>query len=187
MVVANYTASYAAFLNCLRALCLLVLASMTGCATCPVGREVVIPSSDTTDPAVVLDFHLPNGQIVSASPNSVPSAVTVPGGGTVTLIAKASDDQGVKDVQLWIGTKTCSIDPNTGTASCSGPGSQGAPTASNRDTRTAGQNGCTERLVSHNLVVNNTPRGSVSYEVGARGVNFGGREVRIPLIRLEAQ
>lgn len=40
--------------------------------------------------------------------------------------------------------------------------------------------GCTERLVSHNLAVRNTARGSVSHEVEARGVNFGGRELRIP-------
>jgi hypothetical protein len=183
MIVVNYTSHY---LTILRALCLLVPAAMAGCA-CQVGREVVIPSADNTEPAIVLDFHLPNGQTLSASPNSVPSTVTVPGGGTVTVIAKASDDQGIKDVQLWIGTETCSYDPNNETESCVLPGLQTGPSASNRDTKTAGQSGCSERLVKQNLKVHNTPNGRVSHEVVAKGVNFGGREVRIPLIRLEAQ
>ena len=187
MTVANYSSRYTTFL---KTLCLLILAAMTGCVhsvvgRCVVGREVVITSSDTTAPTVVLDFHLPNGQIVSASLNSAPSTVTVPGGGKVTLIANASDDQGAKDVQLWIGTKTCSV--NAGTTTCSGPGLLGAPTANNGDTLTAGQTGCTERLVSHNLEVRNTPSGSLSHEVEVRGLNFSGTEVRIPLIRLVAQ
>lgn len=180
MTLANYDLRYAS-------LCSLALVTLTGCATCQVGHEVVISSSDTTDPAVVLDFHLPNGNIISASPNSVPATVVVPGGGTVTLIARASDDQGVKDVQLWIGTKTCKIDSGSETESCAGPGLQGAPTVSNRDARTSGQNGCTGRLAKHNLAVSKTSHGSVSYEVEARGINFDGREVRMPFIRLEAQ
>jgi hypothetical protein len=197
MGTANRRSPYAAFL---KGSCLLAPASLMGCTTpspsstppapmssCSLGKEVVIPASDATDPTVVLDFFLPNGQTVSVSPNSVPSTVIVPRGGTVALWAKASDGQGIKDVQLWIGTKTCSIDASAGTAACSGPGLLGAPTASNRDTDVVGQNGCTERMVAQNLVVKNTRSSSVSYEVEVRGVNFGGREVRIPMIRLEAQ
>jgi hypothetical protein len=165
----------------------LAMASVTGCGSCPVGHEIMIPTADQTDPAVALDFHLPSGQIISASAASSPGVVIVPGGGTVTLIASVTDDQGAKDIQLWIGTKTCTIDPATGTATCSGPGLQGAPTASNPDTRSAGQSGCTARLVSHNLIVSRTPTRSVSYEVEARGLNFGGRQARTQLIRLEAQ
>jgi hypothetical protein len=164
-----------------------VVASMAGCGSCPVGREIVIPAADQTDPAVALEFHLPGGQIISASAASSPPVVVVPGGGTVTLIASATDDQGAKDIQLWIGTKTCTTDPAAGTTTCSGPGLQGAPTASNPDARAAGQNGCTARVVSHNLVVTRTPTRSVSYEVEARGLNFGGRQARTQLIRLEAQ
>ena len=122
---------------------------------------------------------------MSVLPSSVPSTITVPGGGTVTLVAKASDNQGVQDVQLWIGTRSCSF--TGGIATCSGPGLLGAPTASNRDSGTAGRNGCTERLVKENLVVRNTSTGSVSHDVQARGENFGGREVRTPFIHLQAQ
>lgn len=166
---------------------LVAAASMTGCGACPLGREIVIPTVDQTDPTVALDFHLPDGQIISASAVSSPRVIIVPSGGTVTLIASATDDQGAKDIQLWIGTKICTTDPATETTSCSGPGLQGAPTASNPDTRTAGQGGCTARQVSHNLVVTRTPTRSVSYEVEARGLNFGGRQARTQLIRLEAQ
>jgi hypothetical protein len=179
----------------LKIFCLLAVSAMGGCvnnddfATCGlVGSRVVIPSSDTTDPAVVLDFHLPDGQIVSVSSSSAsPSSVTASSNGTVTLFAKASDDQGIRDVQLWIGTTTCSIDPSSGSLTCSGPTSGAAPTASNRDTRGPGETGCTERLVQHNLVVSYTPTSSTSHGVSARGVNFGGREVRIGVIRLQAQ
>src|SRR5262245_40715273 len=83
-----------------------VLATLMGCATrCVVGQQVTIPSSDTTDPAIVIDFHLPGGQIVSATPTSAPPRVIAPTSGTVTLIAKASDPQGVRDIQLFVGTK----------------------------------------------------------------------------------
>jgi hypothetical protein len=168
------------------ALGLVCLATIAGCATspCSVGRTVTIPANDATQPSVVLDLHLPGGKIESATPSVHPAKVTAPSDGTVTLIAKASDPDGVRDIQLWIGTRTCS---GTDAASCSGPGSLGKPTASNRDPGTPSQVGCTERLVSHNVVVSRTSRGSVSHEVSVRGINFAGQEVRVPMIRLEAQ
>lgn len=191
MTAARRHSSHAGFL---RPFCLLALPAMAGCtpngdddfARCGlVGSPIVIPSSDTTDPAVVIDFFLPDGQVVSVSSSSTsPSTVTAPSNGTVTLFAKASDDQGIRDVQLWIVTKTCSFD-NAGNLTCSAPLVLEAPTASNPDTRSPGEDGCTERLVQHNLEVRNTSRERISHEVNARGVNFGGREVRTSTILLQ--
>jgi hypothetical protein len=176
-----------------KALAFLSAVTVIGCqdggsSKCLLGREVTIPSSDATAPAMAVDFHLPDGRIVSVSSNAPPpsSPIRSPNG-KVTILAKASDDQGVRDSQLWVGTRTCSIDPNAGTVSCSGPGLQGSPTVSNRDPSGPGQKGCTERLVSYNLTISRTPTGSVSYEIDGRGVNFGGREIRIGLVRLEPQ
>lgn len=175
------------------ALCLCMLTILTGCDPGSQSRclskslEVVVPSSDTTDPTVTLAFYLPNGDIVIVPPDPIRSTVAITQSGTVTLFARASDDQGVRDVQLWVWTTTCSKDPSTETESCSGPDLQEAPTASNRDASGPGQTGCTQRVAPQNLNVSNNSKGSVSYQVQARGVNFGGKEVRTPRIDLKVQ
>jgi hypothetical protein len=169
------------------AFAILVATAITGCQTCPFGQEIVIPSSDVTAPSLVMDLHLPNGSIVTVTPGSTTSTVPVPGGGKVTVIVNAKDPEGVKDVQIWSASIITTIDPNTGVATRQGPGLLGAPSASNADSRSSGQKGCTERVVSENLEVSSTPQRVVSFEVGARGVNFGGRTVRTPTVTLQAQ
>jgi hypothetical protein len=165
----------------------IVAAAFTGCTNhCKLGQEIVIPSSDTTDPSVVMDFHLPNGSIVTVVPGSSTSTVPVPGGGRVTVIVNAKDSEGIQDPQIWAAEIKERINPG-GTVTRSGPGLLGAPTASNKDNGTPGQKGCTERLVSTNLEVSKSPTLSVSYEVHAVGVNFGGRNVSTPLVTLVAQ
>lgn len=166
------------------------IAAITGCNTashCPVGQEIVIPASDTTDPSVVIDFHLPNGSIVTVAPGSGVSTVPVAGGGKVTVIVNAKDGEGVQDSQIWAAPITIRIDPATGTASRSGPALLGNPTTSNRDGGSAGQKGCTERIASTNLEVTKSSTGSVSFQVHAVAVNFGGRNVSTPPITLVAQ
>ena len=166
---------------------MIAVIGITGCQTCPFGQEVVIPSSDTTPPTVVMDFHLPNGTVVTVTPSSMTSIVAVPGGGRVTVIVNAKDSEGVQDAQIWAAAITTTIDPNTGIATRSGPGLLGAPTASNPASGSPGGKACTERVVSQNLDVSSNSQGSVAFEVSARGVNFGGRDVRTSLIRLQAQ
>ena len=66
---------------------LLLTAGLTGC---PTGDEIVIPSSDATPPSLGMDFHLPDGTLVTVTPASVPDPTTgvvriaVPGGGKVS-------------------------------------------------------------------------------------------------------
>src|SRR6266852_2362960 len=79
---------------------ILVIGAITGCA-CRFGQEIVIPSSDGTDPSLVMDFHLPSGSIVTVMPGSTTNTVAVPGGGKVTVIVNAKDGEGVKDAQIW--------------------------------------------------------------------------------------
>jgi hypothetical protein len=162
-------------------------AMIAGCRPCPFGQEIVIPASDATDPSIVMDFHLPNGSIVTVTPTSTPSTIKVPGGGQVTVLVKAIDSEGVQDAQIWAASIKYTIDPSTGTTSTSGPGLLSTPTASNRDGSSPGQKGCTERVVSQNLEVRKTSRGGIGYEVHAEGLNFGGRVISTPLITLQAQ
>lgn len=177
--------------RCLLTLSIITSAlTITGCpgpSHCAVGQEIVIPSSDATDPSVVMDFHLPNGSIVSVTPGSSTSTIPVPGGGKVTVIVNAKDGEGVQDAQIWAADFTYKVDPVTGIASRSGPGLLGAPTASNRDSGGPGQKGCTERVASTNLEVRKLPNGYTGYEVHAVGVNFGGRNMSTPLVTLVAQ
>ena len=166
------------------------LTTMTGCPNqshCLLGQEIVIPQTDSTDPIVTMDFHLPNGSIVTVTPGSATSTVSVPGGGNVTVMVNAKDSEGVRDSQIWAASITERIDPNTGTVSRAGPGLLGAPTANNADNGGPGQKGCTERLASTNLTVSKSATGSVSFEVTAAGVNFGGRTVRTTTVILAAQ
>lgn len=166
----------------------LISAAITGCTShCLLGQEIVIPSSDATDPSVTMDFHLPNGSIVTVTPSSGPSSIPVPGGGKVTVIANAKDSEGIQDAQIWAAEFTIRVDPSTGIASKSGPGLLGAPTASNRESGTPGQKGCTERVVSTDLEVRKLPNGHTGYEVHAMGVNFGGRKIGTQLVTLVAQ
>ena len=165
---------------------------MTGCnpgssSKCLVGQEIVIPSTDATDPTLVMDFHLPNGTIVTVTPGAAISTVPVPGGGRVTVIVNAKDPEGVQDAQIWAAGITSRTDPNTGATTQSGPGLLGAPTTSNRDNATAGQKGCTERIAQTNLEVSKSSTGSVSFEVHAVGINFGSKSVTTPLVKLVAQ
>jgi hypothetical protein len=166
---------------------MIAVVGITGCQTCQFGQEVVIPSSDATPPTVVMDFHLPNGTVVTVTPGSAISRVAVPGGGRVTVIVNAKDPEGIQDAQIWAAAITTTIDPNTGLATRSGPGLLGAPTASNPANRSQGGKACTERVVSQNLDVRSNSRGRVSFEVSARGVNFGGGDVRTPVVTLQAQ
>lgn len=191
MTTTNHRSHRVAFLT--GALCLCMLTILAGCpdpaSPSPCfsrSDEVVVPSADTTDPTVTLAFYLPNGDIVTVPPNPILSTVAITQSGTVQIFARASDDQGVRDVQLWVWTTTCSKDPSTEIAECK-PENPQTPMASNRDASGPGQNGCTERVAPQSLNVSNNSRGSVSYQVEARGVNFGGKEVRTPRIDLKVQ
>ena len=152
---------------------------------CFVGQPVVVPSADATDPTVSLSFFLPDGTTVSAPAGPGPTDVVTPPG-EVVISAVARDPEGVRDVQLWVASRQCTFDPSSGTASCSGPGLLGAPTASNPDADAAGGNGCTERLVTQNVDVLKTATREVSFEVHARGENFGSTVVQTGLVRLRA-
>ena len=170
----------------------ILVTGMSGCnpgnsPKCFVGQEIVIPSADATDPSLTMDFHLPNGNIVTVTSSSTTSTVPVPGGGRVTVIVNAKDPEGIQDVQIWAAGITTKIDPNTGTATQSGPGLLGAPTASNRDNGSAVQKGCTERIAETNLEVRKSSTEIVSHEIHAVGFNFGGKRVQTPLVRLVAQ
>ncbi|MDR4505826.1 MAG: hypothetical protein MRK01_13725 [Candidatus Scalindua sp.] len=169
------------------ALMILLAISMTGCPTCQFGREIVIPSSDRTDPTITMAFLLPDGNTVSVTPGSTITRVAVPGGGTVLVSATAQDDEGVRDAQIWAASITWTTDPIAGITTVSGPGLLGRPTASSRDSDGPGQVGCTSRVALQSLEVRKTSRGGVSYEVHASGVNFGGRTVSTPSVKLEAQ
>ena len=140
--------------------------------SCFSGAAVTIPATDATPPAMTLDVHLPDGKLVTLVPGSSGTAdVTSASGGTVTLIAKATDPEGVRDVQLWVQDENCHVGQPQ---SCSGPGLGGAPSATNPDTQGTGATGCTERVVTENVQIGSNGSRFLSQQVFAKGVNFGG-------------
>jgi hypothetical protein len=106
-------------------------------------------------------------------------------GGTVTLIARATDPNGVKDVQLWVAEESCHT--SNGSETCSGPGLLGAPTANNPDNQSAGATGCTDRVVTQNVQISRNSNGSVSQQVNATSVNFGGGKTTTPIVTVQVQ
>lgn len=165
----------------------LASALLAACSSCPTGQQIVIPSSDLSDPSLILDLHLPDGQIVPVTENSSPTTIAVTGGGRVTVIVNTKDGEGVQDSQIWAAEEKYRIDPNTGARISAGPGLLGAPTASNRDGSSPGQKGCTERVATQNLEVLISPLGGTDFEIHASGLNFASRKVMTPLIKLIGQ
>lgn len=157
---------------------------------CFVGSQITIPQADSTPPSVGIDFHMPDGSIVSRTlGDGLPTRITVPSNGQVTIIANTNDAQGVKDSRIYAATKSCSEDSATGIGSCSGPGLLGNPTASNAESNSVGSEGCTQRIATQNVSVTKTTVGtrssSVSVEVSAEGVNFGRQVQRTTTYSLE--
>ncbi len=166
---------------------ILTACTTTGQRFCLGGSEITIPTTDSTPPAVTIDFHMPGGSVVTRVPgDGLPREITVPTNGVVTILAFTNDAQGVKDSQIWAAARTCSGDGQN--ESCSGPGGLGTPSADNAEPNSVGQVGCTLRIAKQNVPVNSvttqTRTGSVSQEVSARGVNFGGQTTRTPIYML---
>ena len=154
-------------------------------SACAIGQPVTIPSSDSSPPAVAVDFFLPDGRTISMTSGSPAQIITSASSGTVTVIAKATVPQGSQDVQVWAGERRCTS--SAGTTSCSGPGLLGAPSASNPNTGTPGMAACTERLVSHNVQILNNSTRDISQEISIVGKNFAGQQTTLGIFTLRAQ
>ena len=166
-----------------------LLAACGSTPHCFSGSQIAIPASDSTPPSVAIDFHMPDGSIVSRTVgDGLPTSIAVPSNGQVTIFAVTRDAQGVRDSRIYAADKTCSEDLSTNIGSCSGPGLLGGPTASNAETNTAGSPGCTERIATQKVAVSKVTVGtrssSISVEVSAEGVNFGGQMQRSMLYSL---
>ena len=160
---------------------LLLLVALSGCTTtghCFVGSEISIPNNDTSSPVIGIDFYMPDGSLISRTPgDGLSNQITVPTNGEVTVIVVVKDEQGVKDSQLFAASKNCSLDSTTNTATCSGPGLLSGPTASNPESNSIGEVGCTQRLATQKINITETPTSWNTVEISAKGINFGGQEV----------
>ena len=153
--------------------------------TCGLGVPTTVPANDTTAPAVALDIFLADGRRLSvAGASSAPTTVSQPSG-RFTLIAKAADPDGPKDIQIWVSTRECTT---SGTqTNCTGPGLLAAPAASNPNAAAVGGSTCTERIAQMNLDVVNTSVRQVTHDITVKAINFGGQITEITNIKLVAQ
>lgn len=165
--------------------CLLFL-GLAGCK-CPFGNPVTVARFDPSSPAVVVDFYLPTGQIVSITPSSpYPSEVDVPVAisGKVKIVARGTGAGGIQDIQLTASQTIYTYADGSGTL---GPG-PGSVSASNPDNAKPGQTACTERVASADVIVSKmTKPGKVvytSYEVLASAVNFSYHRTSTPPVLL---
>jgi hypothetical protein len=153
--------------------------------TCGLGVPTSVPANDTTAPTAALDIFLADGRRLSVvGGSSAPTTVSQPPG-RFTLIAKAADTDGPKDIQIWVRTRECTT---AGTqTSCTGPGLLGAPAASNPSSGAVGSSTCTERIAQINLDVVNTSVRQVTHDITVKAINFGGQVTEITNIKLVAQ
>lgn len=162
----------------LRGCLYLLLAALCGCSGrpshCALGSEISIPASDSSAPIIVgIDFHMPDGSLVSRKPgDGLSQQIAVPSNGEVTVIVVVEDAEGVKDSQLFIAPFRCSFSP----ATCQSPGLLSGPTAGNPETNTVGGAGCTQRLATEKVTITKSATGSTNAEVSAKGFNFGGQQ-----------
>jgi hypothetical protein len=171
---------------------LLLLAALYGCGSgapashCFIGSEITIPPNDTSAPTIKgIDFYMPDGSIISRTVgDGLSNQITVPTNGDVKVVVVVQDEQGVKDSQLFAAAKTCSVDPATNTMSCSGPGLLNGPTANNPETNAVGDVGCTQRLAAQTVNITKTATSWTTWEISAKGLNFGGQEVDTPIYTL---
>lgn len=158
---------------------LLLLAVGAAWADCSNGREVTIPSTDSTEPRVIVEWEIPvTGGIWKGQLDSLRGQrsieLKVLSGSKVKLHAIGLDSQGLKELQLWVGVGGCSKNSADDTvASCNAPGLSGRPTRSISDPGSVGDNGCTRYdLLIDNLVPIETDLKTKYYEVGLDAINF---------------
>ncbi len=143
--------------------------------TCVIGQPVTITSNDTIPPTLAVDFFFPDGKFISVGQDS-DKLITSNSNGTVTISAKATDPQGVQDIQIIAGERRCRLSDDV--MSCSGPGLLGAPSANNPHPEKRGMVACTERMVSHNVLVFIDSTRDVSQQITIVGKNFSGQETK---------
>ena len=151
---------------------------------CFSGTSITIPASDATPPTTVMDVHLPNKPIITVTPPSPAVSSTIGGSDTVTIIAKGTDPEGTKDIQIWVEETWWTT--SGGTTTQTGPGLLGAPEAHNLDNGTAGAKGCTERVATLNLYIKQRRKLATSYRIRtwATAINFGGAKVNSAVVTL---
>lgn len=166
---------------------IVVIPALSSCTSnpaqpaCVLGSPTTVPATDASPPTAALDIFLADGRVVSIAGGSTPLSVTQPSG-RVTLIAKATDANGPKDIQIRVETITCTI--AGGAATC---GSPVLSIASNANTTAVGSPTCTERIAQINLDVIDTSTRRVSHSVSVVAVNYGGQRAEIKNISLSAK
>jgi hypothetical protein len=163
-----------------------LIIGLTGCPrpqnsnSCFQGTAITITSSDLTPPTTGMDVHFPNKPLITVTSTSNPMGSTVVGNDVVTLIAKGTDPQGIKDIQIWVEEIWWTTDPATGVTTQKGPGLLGAAEASNLDNSASGGTGCSERVATVNLDIKQRRKQASSYRIRAwaTAVNFGGAQVK---------
>ena len=158
-------------------LLLMLATSCTSCANhCKDSPQdcVTIPSSDATAPAVSLTAFS-NGPQVTVTNTSAPATANIAKGDTITLWANCTDpDGGCKDVKIWV-EKTTTVTNSDGTATTTGPGLLGNPSAEAADTTSKVGDVVPKQLIVTFKVEDfkaPAPNTSIRIRAWAEGLNF---------------
>lgn len=163
-------------------LAIFAAATASACKPCPLGEQVTVIAGDTTGPSVGMtatfqDPSRPDEQRPNASVSGSGTDVTVTARDNeiVSLVASGSDNQGAKEIRIWV--------ESTGwrTSQQVGPGLLGSPSAVTAITASPGDKVCTPLRVTHEVRVDdfkrdgNGPFTSIRLRVTAEAVNFSGQ------------
>jgi hypothetical protein len=154
-----------------------VALSLAGCGGSGTTILEAVSSPGPTPPLAAMDAHFPSGRtlsVTSATPTS--QSTTVDPSIVVTLIASATDPDGVRDVQIWVEETWWRVDPGTGIGTQEGPGFLAAPEKSSPDDTASVGNACTSRTTVLHLDLPLRRRNATNYRarVWATGVNLCG-------------
>ena len=172
----------------LGSLWLIMAIGMSGCqpssSPCFTGTPITISSTtDTTAPVSVgMDAHSPREpKLLTVTATSGPAQAKVRRNDVITLAVSGTDPEGIKDIQIWV-EETWDFN-----GTHEGPTLSQSPIQSNPDNTAPGGTGCSTRLTTFNLDIEQRSKKATYYRIKtwAQAVNFSGTALKTDALTLE--
>jgi len=146
-----------------------------GCNPCPLGKQVVATNLDSTPPAAGLVATFPDRQSEQNRSVTDTSAGTTINAGLnelINLVGSASDDQGPKEIRIWVESTVWKTNQQVG------PGLLGEPHSHNTARGSSGDKVCTPLLVTDKVRISEFSEPgatAIRLVITAEAVNFAGQ------------
>ena len=129
-----------------------------------------------------MDAHFPRDpKLITVTATSGPAQAKVRRNDVITLAVAGNDPEGIKDIQIWV-EETWDFN-----GTLEGPTLSQTPVQSNPDGAVAGGTGCSQRLTTFNLDIEQRSKQATYYRIRtwAQAVNFSGTPLKTDVLTLE--